>query len=163
MELSTLLSGAGGGLVGFLGPIVSKAIGIWEARERRKDRAMEMEQEQKRWSHETDLLELQMKAKAEETEQAIAIKDTEGSWQALGASYAAEAAIGQSYRWVDAARALTRPALTLMLWVIVAMAWFGATLEQQQVLIDTIVFSATAATLWWFGTRDNRTTRRDPS
>ena len=69
---------------------------------------------------------------------------------------AAEAAIGDSYKWVNAVRALTRPLLTLLLWVIPWLAYLGAAADARAGIIETTTFAATAATLWWFGDRVSR-------
>ena len=66
---------------------------------------------------------------------------------------AAEAAIGESYPWVNAVRGITRPGLTLLLWVISAMIWLGADAAERAAITETATFAATAATLWWFGDR----------
>jgi hypothetical protein len=69
---------------------------------------------------------------------------------------AAEASIGTSYPWVNAVRGLTRPFLTLLLWLIAGMIWFGADAEGRGAITETATFAATAATLWWFGDRGPR-------
>lgn len=101
------------------------------------------------------LLELQSRTRAAETEAEHRLIDTQGAWQALEGSYEAEARIGDSYKWVNAVRALTRPTLTVLLWG-VALAIFAGTNKAQgapQSFVETITFAATAATLWWFGDR----------
>lgn len=57
---------------------------------------------------------------------------------------------------VEAARALTRPALTLLLWLTVGAIYLGADAAGRAAIIDTATFAATAATLWWFGDRGPR-------
>ena len=109
-----------------------------------------------RWSHETALLELQQKARAEESEAELALVETGGRWAGLEASMAAEAAIGESYAWVNAVRGVTRPALTLLLWLIAGLIWLGADLAARASITETATFAATAATLWWFGDRGPR-------
>lgn len=68
----------------------------------------------------------------------------------------AEAALGKSYAWVDAVRGLTRPALTVLLWLIAAVVFQGSDPEGRAAITETATFAATAATLWWFGDRGPR-------
>ncbi|MEM9843020.1 MAG: hypothetical protein AAF767_10225, partial [Pseudomonadota bacterium] len=58
-----------------------------------------------------------------------------------------------SYRWVDAVRGLTRPLLTVLLWMITAAIWAFADAADRSSIVETATFAATAATLWWFGDR----------
>ena len=136
-------SAAGGGLFGLVGTALGRVAGFFETRQR-------LQHERERWSHETALLELQQKARAQETEAELALAETSGRWAGLEASMQAEAAIGESYRWVNAVRGVTRPALTLLLWLIAGMIWLGAARAS---ITETAAFAATAATLWWFGDR----------
>ena len=142
-------SAASGGLFGLAGTALGRVASFFE-------RKQEHAQERARWQHESALLELQMRANAEETEAEIALAETAGSWRGLEASMKAEAAIGVSYKWVDAVRGLTRPFLTLLLWVIAGVIWFGADATGKNAIVETATFAATAATLWWFGDRGPR-------
>lgn len=142
-------SAAGGGLFGLIGTALGRVAGYFETRQR-------LQHETERWSHETALLELQQKARAEESEAELALVETGGRWAGLEASMAAEAAIGESYAWVNAVRGVTRPALTLLLWLIAGFIWLGADLAARASITETATFAATAATLWWFGDRGPR-------
>lgn len=142
-------SAAGGGLFGLFGTALGRIAGYFERRQ-------SMAHERERWAHEVDLIGLQQAAAAQETEAEIMLADVDGSWRGLAASMQAEAAIGASYRWVDAVRGLTRPFLTLLLWLIAGAIWFGADPESQIAIVETATFAATAATLWWFGDRGPR-------
>ncbi|MEO1101820.1 MAG: hypothetical protein AAFW65_08235, partial [Pseudomonadota bacterium] len=95
-------SAAGGGLFGLLGTALGRVAGFVERRQTNAH-------EQARWMHESRLLELQMQARQEESEAEIALAETSGGWLGLEASVAADAAIGASYKWVNAVRGLTRP------------------------------------------------------
>jgi hypothetical protein len=68
----------------------------------------------------------------------------------------AEAAIGASYLWVDAVRGLTRPVLTVLLWLIAGVIFTASDAEGRSAITETATFAATAATLWWFGDRGSR-------
>ena len=50
-------------------------------------------------------------------------------------------------------RGLTRPSITLLLWIIAAIIFFNTPVEGRMQLVETVTFAATAATLWWFGDR----------
>lgn len=142
-------SAAGGGLFGLIGTAIGRAAGIIEARQMQTH-------ERARWAHEGELLKLRMQATAAESESALRLAETSGAWAGLSASMAAEAAIGESFRWVNAVRALTRPALTILLWGITGAVFAGADAAGREGIVETASFAATAATLWWFGDRSPR-------
>lgn len=137
------LDAAAGGVFGLLGTAFGRVASFFE-------RKQEFAQEERRWSHELALHELQMKARKEETEMELAIAAQEGSWGGLQASLNAEAATGPASKWVINLLRLVRPVLTLFLWVI--SAWVFA-LTRDGNIASSAVFAATAATLWWFGDR----------
>ncbi|WP_084396209.1 hypothetical protein [Henriciella aquimarina] len=142
-------SAAGGGLFGLIGTALGRLAGFFETRQ-------EQHHERERWAHETTLIELQQAAQTAETEGELALAETAGHWAGLSASIEAEATIGASYKWVNAVRALTRPVLTLVLWLIAAGIWLGASEAARASITETATFAATAATLWWFGDRAPR-------
>ncbi|RIJ28456.1 hypothetical protein [Henriciella mobilis] len=142
-------SAAGGGLFGLIGTALGRVAGFFEARQAQAH-------ERARWAHETELLERQQAARAAETEAELALAETAGRWEGLRASVEADAAIAASYRWVDAVRGLTRPLLTLLLWLIAGGIWLGADDGARASITETATFAATAATLWWFGDRSPR-------
>ena len=145
-------SAAGGGIFGLIGSVIGRAAGLVE---RRQDHA----QERARWEHESRLMDLQMQAKRQASEDELRLADVAGGWQGLNASLAAEASIDESYQWVSAVRGLTRPCLTLLLWVITGLVFLGSGAAARGEIVETATFAATAATLWWFG---DRGPRRDP-
>ena len=147
--LGLAASAASGGLFGLAGTAIGRIAGFFE-------RKQQYVHERARWNHESQLLELQMRANAQETEAEIALAETAGSWRGLETSMIAEANIGASYPWVNAIRGLTRPFLTLLLWLIAAVIWFGADAAGREAITETATFAATAATLWWFGDRGPR-------
>ena len=60
--IGTGASALGGGLFGLVGNVASKVIGIFEAKQ-------EFAQKKEEWGHEERLLDMQTKAKTQETEQ----------------------------------------------------------------------------------------------
>lgn len=140
------LDAAAGGVFGLVGTALGRVAGFFE-------RKQSFAQEQAKWGHELKLHELQMQARAQESEIEIAIAQQQGSWAGLEASIKADAAIGKASLWVINILRLVRPFLTVMLWLIAAVIFFKTQSEQ---IADAAVFAATAATLWWFGDRADR-------
>ncbi len=161
--LDLLTGGVAGGLFGLIGSLA----GAWL-----KERAIEAERAFKKeeWAYELQLNEQQMKARAAETEQELAIVSQEGAWQGLDSSMRQETVlIEHSPGWVNAIKSLFRPVLTLVLqgvqaWVI----WLLISGNQQmvEILVNTspttellryavysLVFAAQTAVVWWFGDR----------
>lgn len=141
-------SALSGGIFGVVGTALGRLGGFFE-------RKQTFAQERARWAHEIQLQELTARTKAAETEAEHRLIDTQGAWQALSASYEAEARIGESYAWVNAVRALTRPVLTLFLWIAALIIFWNTahTDGAHAAFVETVTFAATAATLWWFGDR----------
>ena len=152
MDIGSLIgtgaSALTGGLFGLLGNVAAKVIGLFEARQA-------FAQKKEEWGHEERLLDMQMKAKAAETEQELAVTAASGSWGGLGESLKAETAIGATYSWVNAVRALVRPALTLGLGSFLCAAFFAMPLNDinRAYVADSLVFAAVTAIVWWFGDR----------
>lgn len=134
---------AAGGVFGILGTALGRVAGYFE-------RGQSFRQEQMRWDHELKLHELQMRAKAQETEMELAIAAQQGSWSGLTESLKADAAIGQGSPWVINTLRLVRPTLTLLLWCITILIF---ALGRDASIVEAVIFAATAATLWWFGDR----------
>ena len=147
MDIASLFdSGLTGGLFGLLGNVASKVIGIFETKQ-------QFAQKKEEWNHEERLLDMQMKAKAAETEQELAITASSGSWTGLTESLKAETAIGATYPWVNAVRALVRPALTMGLGGFLCAAFFATGGAARTEISDALVFAAVTAVVWWFGDR----------
>jgi hypothetical protein len=141
------LEAAAGGLFGIVGTALGRVAGFFERRQA-------FSQEQARWSHEYRLHELNMKARAQETEMELALAAQAGSWAGLEASLRAEAATGPASQWVINILRLVRPVLTFSLWSITAWIFFQT---KNAAIAEAAVFAATAATLWWFGDRAPKT------
>jgi hypothetical protein len=134
-------------------------------REKRQDRQLELAHEKDRWVHETDMAAAERADKAEGARQTLEQTQAQGSWAGLTGSIAADAAIAPSWPWVAAVRALTRPALTVMLWLLYALLFLAAAAGALHPdaaasvvtgAADTISFSAATALTWWFGDRAPR-------
>lgn len=153
--LGTGASAMTGGLFGLLGNITTKAFGYVEAKQAFTEKTAQ-------WAHETDLLKLQMQAKTQESEQEVQVAQSQGSWSGLAASVTAEGALPASYAWVNAVRALVRPALTLGLASFLAAAFFAMTPGDidRAYVADSLVFAAVTSIVWWFGDRAPRRAQR---
>lgn len=152
MDIGSLIgtgaSALTGGLFGLLGNVASKVIGLFEAKQA-------FDQKKEEWTHEERLLDMQVKAKAAETEEELAVTASTGSWTGLTESLKAETAIGASYAWVNAVRALVRPALTLGLGTFLCAAWFALPDGDpgRTSVADSLLFAAVTSIVWWFGDR----------
>lgn len=149
MDITSVLGTAlGGGVFGLLGNAASKVVGIFEARE-------VFSQKKEEWSHDERMLDMQMKAKAAENAEALAVTAASGSWTGLSESLKAEGAISASYAWVNAVRALVRPVLTLGLCGVLSAAFFALPSGDaaRADITQSLVFAAVTAVVWWFGDR----------
>lgn len=166
-----LIGAAGGGALGAafgaLGSVMNRGFGLLEMRQKRQDRQLELAHEKDRWAHETELAAAARADKSDEALQALEQTRAQGSWAGLTGSIAAEAVIAPSWPWVAAVRALTRPALTVMLWLLYAALFLAAAAgalhpDTAASVVsgasDTISFSAATALTWWFGDRAPRRT-----
>lgn len=160
-----LAGGALGAAFGALGSLFNRGLGIFETREKRRDRQLEMAHEKDRWAHDLEIAAGRRGDRAEAARQALARTEAEGSWSGLSESIRAEAALEAGWPWVSAVRALTRPALTLLLWLLFAVLFLaasGGALEPDtasgviRTAVETIAFSASTALAWWFGDRAPR-------
>ena len=151
-------SAALGGITGLFGNVLKLVHGHLEGRRRLKERELDHRQE-------LELLKESRQAAHEENEQQIALSNTDGSWGGLQASVAAEAQVGETYRWVNAIRALNRPAL---IWALVAVSvWmidliargnivFLSDAQRVDILtysIHSMIFITSTAVTFWFGDR----------
>ena len=156
---------ASGGLFGLIGSLAGAGLKFLE----RKQQAVEKAAER---AHELRLLEAQRAAKAEETEQDLAIAQSQGSWAGLAASQAITLPASDVPPWANAVRALYRPALTTGLVVVVYLIFLeimsglrggpSALIDVMSAgelktilayLIHSVTFAAVTAVVWWFGDR----------
>lgn len=133
-----------GGATGLLGSVINRGFAIWERRQQRLDRREEH-------SHELALLDKQAVIGEREREQELTIEQIRAAAQLQHASYKHAAAIGDTYRWVNAVRALVRPTLVLML--LGLSAWVFVRDPEEVSAPSTILYLTTMAVAWWFGGR----------
>lgn len=163
MDWGSIIGGAlsvgSGGIFGLVGSAIGVAAKYFQEKQQQA-------WEKEKWTHETELLKLNMQARAQETEQELAIVSQEGSWQGLSESIKADRAIKNVHVWVNDARALFRLTLTILLWGLAAYIFYkicGNDLRQWidkvsaaeliRYMVYTVFFCASSATMWWFGDR----------
>ena len=125
--------------------------------------------------HELKVMEMELKHMDKEAEVALKIetkkqegKEAQAAWAGLEASYR-EA--GQ--RWstgdsgwivmVDVVRGLMRPLLTLCLVILMGTIYFlhgPQNPGMQEQIVATVLYLATSAVLWWFGSRMAQTGKK---
>lgn len=139
---------AANGLLGVFGSVSGRVIGLFEGRQRRKEREVE-------YAHELLLLDKQRELKTSEQEHEVALAAEASSFQIKKASYQQDISIGETYKWVNAVRALVRPIVTYG--SIALGAWvFYITREDpgsSQAMIETIRTLMLTTVFWWFGDR----------
>ena len=136
-----------GGATGLIGSLLSKGIGSFEASQRRKDKALEYEQELK-------LLDKQAALRTAETENELAIANAETAASLREASYAHDNSLGKPHRWVVDVLRLVRPVLTALLLVLVGGIYFTTDdFAMKAGVIDSVLFMTSSAVTWWFGDR----------
>lgn len=166
--LELLASGASGGLLGVVGSGINRAIGYFERKQAHemnlelahieavqsdKKQSHEIAMQQSNNTHVQKLHELNREARAQETEQEIAIMSQKGSWQGLNASIDNQTkSVAKSSQWVVDVQAGTRPLMTLLLWIMV-MVIFIISEPTRAEIVAAVIFSASLATSWWFGDR----------
>lgn len=145
--METLLSIIGGGATGLLGTMFDRVFGYYEKIEERKFILQK---------HELDSIE-----RAKDRESQANISEINNSAKLVETSYAHDTNFGTGSQWVINLLRLVRPTITLILWFLVALIWIsvGEDYDFKGQIISTVLYCATAATLWWFGTRDNKKSR----
>ncbi len=158
--LDLLMGVLSGGVTGLIGTVISGGMKFFENKQKHAYEldVMKMEIEQMHVEAEIakDVAELEMEG-----------KDRTAAWSALEASYkesTSRMSKGDS-AWlvmVDVVRGLMRPVITLgtlslmgVIYFTVAQGMVGPEgIPVQVTIIQTVLYIATTAVLWWFGTRN---------
>ena len=153
MVLDTIMAIVSGGATGILGTVVS---GVFKF----MDRKAEAADRRDKLAHELKLHELQIQAGQAETENELRIAEATTSREQLLASYQHDISAGPGYKWVSAILRLVRPTLTFVLIGLTAWIYHGLEgttisggVQLEAYIINTIVYTTSAAVLWWFGDR----------
>ena len=143
--LDTLMTVLTGGATGIIGSIMGKAfsfLDFWvEEKKADKDHARTLE-----------LLELQNKIGAEESERELAISEANAAADIRAASYTHDSATGVGSSWVVNVLRLVRPVLTFTLIVLVGMIYFNEPITRDMIEASCL-YMMSSAVLWWFGDR----------
>lgn len=91
--------------------------------------------------------------KLEEAKVMAGIAADKAAWDAFTASQNASAAPSSTPSWAAAIITLFRPAITLLLLILVTLVFFRVTANEQAGMISEIQFAAFNAIGWWFGDR----------
>lgn len=91
--------------------------------------------------------------KLEEAKVMAGIAADKAAWDAFTASQNASVAPSSTPSWAAAVITLFRPAITLLLLLLVAVVFFQVTKTDQAGMISEIQFAAFNAIGWWFGDR----------
>jgi len=91
--------------------------------------------------------------KLEEAKVMAGIAADKAAWDAFTASQNASAAPSSTPSWAAAVITLFRPAITLLLLLLVAVVFFQVSKTDQAGMISEIQFAAFNAIGWWFGDR----------
>lgn len=165
MEWFDLIGNAAtGGVLGVVGSIIGGVTKYFQ-------RKQEMEEAGRERAHELAMIEMQMKQGQSETENELKIIEAQVAGQMKAGSYDLGIKHQGVSGWVNNIRSLFRPFLTLTLWVLsmaalllvtwplysdgagVVILTAAETVDLIRYVVQSIVFSASAATLWWFGDR----------
>lgn len=151
---------ASGGILGAVGALIGFAGKYFQEQQRQA-------WEEKKWDNEAVMLRLNMEARLAETENELKIVLGQADADQRVASYGLDMTTpGGVHKWVNDVRSLFRPFLTIFLWVVALFIvwrmsdWVGdglVTVDASVGLIDyvikSVIFSASTATVWWFGDR----------
>jgi hypothetical protein len=160
MDFADLGSSAiSGGLLGTVGTALGRVTGFFERR-------AEHAQERERWAHELRLEERRAHATETAADASRRADMQTARFEGLTESLRGAAGLDSGYKWVAAIRSLVRPVLTPFLWILYLIVFFSvmsgsadrylAEAVESEFLgyfISNIAFTASAATLWWFGDR----------
>jgi len=156
--LDTIMSVLTGGATGLLGTVVSGAIDFFQSRAEHKRemdlRRLDIELAQT----EAGAAEKVAAIEAEGARDAAALEAMEASYREAS-SRMSRPGDGFLMKLVDFVRGMTRPVLTWGLVALVGTIYFtlgAGGLEPESIkprIVETVLYLATAAVLWWFGQR----------
>tara|TARA_R100001594_G_scaffold131438_1_gene171079 strand:+ start:817 stop:1275 length:459 start_codon:yes stop_codon:yes gene_type:complete len=139
-----------GGATGILGSVLGKLFNFAD---------VYIEEKKAKGEHERtmEMHRLQAELRADELENERAIVEEQSAGAARVAAYSMMTGVEVPYPWVAAILRLIRPVLTIML---VAIVWYiyasSDDIAQQETIIQSVIFMASTAVLFWFGDRAMR-------
>jgi len=144
--LGTVLTG---GATGIIGSVLGKAFSFLDYWIDEKKADSEHERT-------LALLDLQNKIGAEETEREMAVADAKYAADQRVAAYHHDASVGVSSTWVVDILRLVRPALTLLLILMVGYLYTQSVEAGRATIEASVIYMCSSAVLWWFGDRAMR-------
>ena len=144
--LGTVLTG---GVTGIIGSVIGKAFSFLDAWQEEKKATNEH-------GRTLELLELQNKLGAEESEREMEITQAKIDADSRVASYSHDAVGGTSSVWVIDLLRLVRPVLTFSLIILVGILYFKAIPAGRATIEASVIYMASSSVLWWFGDRAMR-------
>ena len=151
--LDLLMGVVSGGATGIIGSAIGGVFKFLGARQAAKEKAAER-------SHELDLQRLQISARDAETENELAILTTQSASDQLRDSYQHDATVGATTPLIAGVLRMVRPLLTFVLIALTATIYFtldstvlAQGVDLQARIVNTVVYTTSAAVLWWFGDR----------
>ena len=141
--LGTVLTG---GVTGVVGSIIGKAFSFLDAWQEEKKATNEH-------GRTLELLELQNKIGAEESERELAIAQSKIDADSRMASYSHDSMAGTGSLWVVDLLRLVRPVLTFSLILLTGMLYFSSDTGGRATIEASVIFMCSSAVLWWFGDR----------
>jgi len=143
--LESLLTVLTGGATGIIGSVLGRAFSFL-------DFWVEEKKADKEHARTLDLLELQNRIGAEESERELVISEANAASGIRQASYAHDSSLGRSSVWVVDVLRLVRPILTITLIVLVGLIYFNEPITRDAIETASL-YMMSSAVLWWFGDR----------
>jgi len=144
--LGTVLTG---GATGIIGSVIGKAFSFLDSWQEEKKATNEHRRT-------LELLELQNKIGAEESERELAVAEVHAASDIRIASYSHATSIGISSPWVIDCLRFVRPILTLLLIFMVGYLYTQYVEAGRAKIEISVIYMASSAVLWWFGDRAMR-------
>ena len=138
-----------GGATGIIGSVLGKAFSFLDAWQAEKKADSEH-------GRTIELLELQNKLGAEESEREMAITQSKIDADSRVASYSHDSMGGTSSVWVIDCLRLVRPVLTFSLIILVGILYFKAIPAGRATIEASVIYLCSSSCLWWFGDRAMR-------
>lgn len=142
MDLSTLIAGPLGGVLGFAGSIAQKWLGMKEAKQ----------------SHEFKMAEMELASKVDLQKADIMFRSTveEKSGEAFKAAIEAQGRLQASSPWARDVLALFRPGLTCALWIsslVLAILYRHSNPSLMEYIVTATFSMFTVSCGYWYGQR----------
>ena len=144
--IATVLTGGATGIIGSVIGKVFSFVDVWA--ENKKADA-----EHKRT---IEMLELQSRLGAEESERELAVAESAAAADIRTASYKHDSSVGMGSIWVVDVLRMVRPILTFTLIVLVGIIYFKSGEVDKSTINLSVLYMCSSAVLWWFGDRSLR-------